>query len=123
MAPDYIQGYLYIALVVKVFVFPILQYPHDVPLIFWTCQLHTAWDFLHGNGGSERQAAWHGQLLGVVCPASAVAHARLLAAYCRHTHAKVPRQFEADMSGKSVPHHEETGKLETRRPLQPRVYI
>ena len=41
--------------------------------------------------------------LGVVCPASAIAQARLLAAHCRHSHAKVPRQCEADMSGKSVP--------------------
>ena len=47
-------------MVAKVFVFPILQSPHDVALIFWTGQLHTAWEFLHGNGGSERPAAWHG---------------------------------------------------------------
>ena len=43
--------------------FPILQSPHDVALIFQTCKLHTAWEFLHGNGGSERPAAWHGQLM------------------------------------------------------------
>ena len=35
--------------------------------------------------------------LGVVCPASAVDHARLPAAHCRHSHAEVPRQCEADM--------------------------
>ena len=28
-------------------------------LIFRTCQLHTAWELLHENGGNERQAAWH----------------------------------------------------------------
>ena len=39
--------------------FPILQSPHDVALIFRTCQLHTAWELLHENGGNERQAAWH----------------------------------------------------------------
>ena len=43
--------------------FPILHSPHDVALIFWTCQLHNAWEFLHENGGSEQPAAWHGQLL------------------------------------------------------------
>ena len=48
-----------IALVAEVFVFPLLQSPHDVARIFRTCQLHTAWDFLHENGGSERQAACH----------------------------------------------------------------
>ena len=32
-------------------------------------------------------------------PASAVALARLLVAHCRHSHAEVPRQCEADMSG------------------------
>ena len=37
------------------------------------------------------------------CPASAVAHARLPAAHCRHSHAEVHRQCEAEMSGKSVP--------------------
>ena len=41
-------------------------------------------------------------------------HARLPAAHCRHSHAEVPSQCEADMSGKSVPHHEETGELETQ---------
>ena len=29
---------------------------------------------------------------------------------------QIPRQCEADMSGKSVPHNEETGELETQRP-------
>ena len=43
--------------------FSILQSPHDVALIFRTCQLHTALEFLHGNGGSEHPADWHGQLL------------------------------------------------------------
>ena len=50
-----------------------------------------------------------GILLGVVCLASTVAHARQLGAHCRHSNAEIPRQCEADMSGKSVPHHEETG--------------
>ena len=45
-------------------------------------------------------------------------HARLLGAHCRHSHTEIPRQCEADMSGKSVPHHEETGELETQRPQQ-----
>ena len=35
-----------------------------------------------------------------------------LGVHCSHSHAKVPRQCEADMSGKSVPHYEETGELE-----------
>ena len=52
-----------IALVAEVFLFPILQSPHDVALILPTCQLHAAWEFLHDNGGNERPAAWHGQLL------------------------------------------------------------
>ena len=39
--------------------FPFLQSPHDVALIFRTCQLHTAWELLHQNGGNERQAAWY----------------------------------------------------------------
>ena len=43
-----------IALVAEVFVFPNLQSPHDAALIFRTCQLHNAWEFLHENGGSER---------------------------------------------------------------------
>ena len=34
-----------------------------------------------------------------------------------------PRQCEADMSRKSVPHHEETGELETQRPGSYRLYI
>ena len=33
--------------------FPILQSPHDVALIFRKCQLHTTWEFLLENGGSE----------------------------------------------------------------------
>ena len=48
-----------IPLVGEVIVFPILQSPPDERLIFRTCQLHTAWEFLHGNGGSERPAPWH----------------------------------------------------------------
>ena len=36
--------------------------PFLVALIFRTCQLHTVWEFLHKNGGSERPAAWHGKL-------------------------------------------------------------
>ena len=58
---DWIQGYIY-TLVAEVFVFPILQSPHDVALIFRTCQLHTALEFQHENGGSEHPAAWHGQM-------------------------------------------------------------
>ena len=50
---------IYITCSCQVFVFPILQSPHDVALIFRTCQLHTAWELLHENGGNERQAAWH----------------------------------------------------------------
>ena len=42
--------------------FPILMSPQHVALIFQTCQLHTVWELLHENGGSERPAAWHGQL-------------------------------------------------------------
>ena len=53
----------------NLFVFPILQSPHDVTLIFRICHLHTAWEFLHGNGGSERPEAWHGQLLHWHTPA------------------------------------------------------
>ena len=56
-------------------------------------------------------------------PASAVAHARLLVAHCRHSHAEVPRQCEADMPRKTFSHQEETGELETQRPRLPRVYI
>ena len=50
---------IYIPLVGEVFVFPILQSPPDMALNFRTCQLHTAWELLHENGGNERQAAWH----------------------------------------------------------------
>ena len=49
-----------IALFAEVFVFPILQSPHYAALIFRTGLLHTAWEILHENGGSERQAAGHG---------------------------------------------------------------
>ena len=48
-----------IPLVGKVFVFPILQSPHDVAVIFRTCQLHTAWELLHESGGSEHLTACH----------------------------------------------------------------
>ena len=99
-------GYIYIACSWQVIAFSILQSPHDVALIFRTCQLHTAWELLYENGGNERS-------LGVVCPASAVSNARLLGAHCRHSHAEIPRQCEADMSGKTMPHNEETGELET----------
>ena len=51
-----------IPLVAEVFVFPTFQSPHDVALIFRTCQLHTSWEFQHENGGSECPAAWHGQM-------------------------------------------------------------
>ena len=40
--------------------FPILQSPHELALIFRTCQHHTAWEFPHENGGSELLAARHG---------------------------------------------------------------
>ena len=50
-------------------------------------------------------------------------HARLPAAHCRHPHAEVPRQCEADMSGKTVSHQEETRELETHRPGSYRLYI
>ena len=53
---------IYITCSWQVFVYPILQSPHGVTLIFRTCQLHTAWELLNENGGSERQAAWHGRL-------------------------------------------------------------
>ena len=52
-----------IVLVAEVFVFPILQSPHDVALFFRTCQLHTAGEFLHDNGGSERQQPGMGTAL------------------------------------------------------------
>ena len=48
---------------------------------------------------------------------------RLLGDHCRHSLSEVARQCEADMSGKSVPHQEETGELETPRPRLPRLYI
>ena len=63
-APEELIGFkaICIPLVGEVFVFPILQSPPDMALNFRTCQLHTAWELLHENGGNERQAAWHGQL-------------------------------------------------------------
>ena len=54
-----------------------------------------------------------GVILDVVCPALLSALARLLAAHCRHSDAEIPKKCEDDMSGKSMPHHEETGELET----------
>jgi hypothetical protein len=52
---------IYITCSWQVFVFPIVQSPPDVAQIFWTCQLHTAWQLLHGNGGSEHPAvSWAG---------------------------------------------------------------
>ena len=58
---DWIQGYMYTLgrRGLRVSNSPV---PHDVALIFRTCQLHTAWELLHENGGNKRQAAWHGQL-------------------------------------------------------------
>ena len=50
---------IYITCSCQVFMFPILQSPPDMALNFWTCQLHTAWELLHENGGNERQAALH----------------------------------------------------------------
>ena len=41
---------IYITCSWQVFVFPILQSPPDVAQIFWTCQLHTAWQLLQDNG-------------------------------------------------------------------------
>ena len=54
---DWIQGYICTALVGEVFGFPIVQSPPDVAQIFWTCQLHTAWQLLKENGDSEHPAA------------------------------------------------------------------
>ena len=54
---DWIQGYIGIALVGEVFGFPILQSPPDVAQVFRTCQLHTAWQLLKENSGSEHPAA------------------------------------------------------------------
>ena len=53
---------IFIACSWQVSIIPILQSPHDVALIFRTCHLHTAWELLHENGGSEHQAGWYGQL-------------------------------------------------------------
>ena len=57
-----VKQVIYITCSCQGFVFPILQCPHDERLIFRTCQLHTAWELRHENGGNEQQAAWHGQL-------------------------------------------------------------
>ena len=62
-------------------------------------------------------------MLSALPVSAAVAHARLLGAHCRHSHTEILRQCEADMSVKSMPHHEETGELETQRPWQQRPYI
>ena len=104
----------------QVFVFPILQSPPDVAQIFWTCQLHTAWQLLHDNGGSEHPAVSWGWIIWKWQQRTTT---RLLGAHCRHSPSEVARQCEAVMSGKSVPHQEETGELETRRPRLPRLYI
>ena len=48
---------------------------------------------------------------------------RLLGAHCRHSLLEVARQCEADMSGNSVPHQEQTGELETQRLCLPSLYI
>ena len=61
-APNVVIQVIYITCSCQVFVFPILQSPPDMALNFRTCQLHTAWELLHENGGNERQAAWHRQL-------------------------------------------------------------
>ena len=45
------------------FVFPILQSSPDVAQIFWTCQLHTTWQLLHHNGGSEHPAVSWGWII------------------------------------------------------------
>ena len=100
--------------------FPILQSPPDVAQIFWTCQLHTAWQLLHANGGSEHPAVIWGWIIWKWQQRTTT---RLLGAHCRHSPSEVARQYEADISGKSVPHQEETGELETRRPRLPRLYI
>ena len=49
MAGGHLIGFkaICIPLVGEVIVFPILQSPPDERLIFRTCQLHTAWEFLH----------------------------------------------------------------------------
>ena len=111
---------IYITCSWQVFVFPILQSPPDVAQIFWTCQLHTAWQLLHNNGGIEHPAVSWGWIIWKWQQRTTT---RLLGAHCRHSLSEVARQCEADMSGKSVPHQEETGELETRRPRLPRLYI
>ena len=54
---------IYITCSWQVFVFPILQSPPDVAQIFRTCQLHTAWQLLHDNGGSEHPAVSWGWII------------------------------------------------------------
>ena len=54
--PNVVIQVIYITCSCQVFVFPILQSPPDMALNFRTCQLHTAWELLHENGGNERQA-------------------------------------------------------------------
>ena len=63
----------------------------------------------HSIPVSVNLLVWY--FLGVFCPASTVAHARLLGAHCLHSYAEIPRQCEADMSGISASHQEETGVL------------
>ena len=58
-----------------------------------------------------------------VCARCPGMHDRLPGAHCRHSHAEVPRQCEADMFGKTVSHQEETGELETQRPGSYKLYI
>ena len=55
---------IYITCSWQVFMFPILQSPPDVAQIFWTCQLHTAWQLLHDYGGSEQPAVSWGWIIG-----------------------------------------------------------
>ena len=47
-----------IPLVIKVLLFLIHVSPLDVPWYFWTCRVHTAWEFLHKNGGSDHTSRW-----------------------------------------------------------------
>ena len=63
LPPNVVIQVTYIACSWQFFKIPILQSPHDVALITRTCQLHTALELLHENGGSEHQAAWHVELL------------------------------------------------------------
>ena len=89
--------------------FPIFQSPPNVAQIFWICQLHTAWQLLHDNGGSEHPAVSWGWIIWKWQQRTTT---RLLGAHCHHSPSAVARQCEADMSGKSVPHQEETGEFE-----------